>query len=136
VSTSCPDCYSRNETVPGAVRCSAVHRAVTALRSDELDDQAARRVALDILSQLVAVPKDIHGTGGSASWPSLSGRERDVLGCLVAGSSNREIGQQLYIAESTVRFHVSSILRKLGVRTRAEVIALVLRQPRIACPTR
>ncbi|WP_370184427.1 LuxR C-terminal-related transcriptional regulator [Rhodococcus wratislaviensis] len=40
------------------------------------------------------------------------------------------------MAESTVRFHVSSILRKLGVRTRAEVIALVLRQPRIACPTR
>lgn len=59
-----------------------------------------------------------------------------MLGCLVAGSSNREIGQQLYIAESTVRFHVSSTLRKLGVRTRAEVIALVLHQPRIACPTR
>ncbi|WP_257226543.1 helix-turn-helix domain-containing protein [Rhodococcus opacus] len=52
--------------------------------------------------------------GGGTRGASLSGRERDVLECLVDGSSNREIGQQLYIAESTVRFHVSHIPAEAG----------------------
>jgi DNA-binding CsgD family transcriptional regulator len=63
-------------------------------------------------------------TGNCTRWASLSGRERDALECLVAGSSNNEIGQQLYIAETTVRFHVSHILRKLGLRTRTEILRL------------
>ena len=137
VSTTLPDrdrCHSRNEAVLDASGWLAVHRAVTALRSDGLDDRAARGAALDILGQLIAVPCDTDHGGGGTRGASLSGRERDVLECLVDGSSNREIGQQLYIAESTVRFHVSHILRKLGTRTRAEVIALVLNQRRFDYP--
>jgi DNA-binding NarL/FixJ family response regulator len=49
-----------------------------------------------------------------------------VVRLLAEGRSNREIGDRLYIAESTASVHVSRILRKLGVRTRAEVIPLVL----------
>jgi len=137
VSTTLPDrdrCHSRNEAVLDASGWLAVHRAVTALRSDGLDDRAARGAALDILGQLIAVPCDTDDGGAGTHGASLSGRERDVLECLVDGSSNREIGQQLYIAESTVRFHVSHILRKLGTRTRAEVIALVLNQRRFDYP--
>ncbi len=58
VSTTLPDrdrCHSRNEAVLGASGWLAVHRAVTALRSDGLDDRAARGAALDILGQLIAV---------------------------------------------------------------------------------
>ena len=55
----------------------------------------------------------------------LTGREREVLGRLAAGDSNREIAENLGLAESTVKIHLQSIFRKfnLGSRTQAVVYA-------------
>lgn len=50
----------------------------------------------------------------------LSDRERQVLGLLSEGLTNREIGTRLFISEKTVRNHVSGILRKLNLRHRTE----------------
>lgn len=58
---------------------------------------------------------------GSASMLDLlSERERDVLGLLAEGLTNREIGERLFISEKTVRNHVSGVLHKLGMRHRTE----------------
>ncbi len=51
---------------------------------------------------------------------SLSEREVEVLQWLTSGASNREIGQQLYITESTVKRHVYNIFGKLNVRNRTQ----------------
>ncbi|VAW31778.1 Two-component transcriptional response regulator, LuxR family [hydrothermal vent metagenome] len=48
----------------------------------------------------------------------LSGRELEILGVLASGASNREIANQLFITEGTVKNHVSNILGKLDVRDR------------------
>lgn len=82
----------------------------------------------------------IIATGGSAFDPrsaavvvrSLSGRtephqqltdrETEVLRLLAAGFSNNRIGEKLYISSTTAKFHVSNILRKLGVSRRAEAV--------------
>ncbi len=56
----------------------------------------------------------------------LTPREREVLGLLVEGKTNREIARTLYVSHSTVKFHVSSILSKLGVAGRTEAVALAL----------
>jgi DNA-binding NarL/FixJ family response regulator len=64
-----------------------------------------------------------QATGGQASQPlaePLSERELEILGLLAGGASNREIANQLYIAEGTVKNHVSNILGKLGVRDRTQ----------------
>ena len=58
-------------------------------------------------------------------WDSLTGRERGVLHALVQGKSNREISTDLFVTERTVESHVSSILCKLGVSSRAEAAAWV-----------
>ncbi|MBI1880132.1 MAG: response regulator transcription factor [Chloroflexi bacterium] len=50
----------------------------------------------------------------------LSERELEVLQWLTSGASNREIGQQLYIAESTVKRHVYNIFGKLNVCNRTQ----------------
>jgi two-component system response regulator DevR len=50
----------------------------------------------------------------------LSDREREVLGLLSEGLTNREIGTRLFISEKTVRNHVSGLLRKLHLRHRTE----------------
>lgn len=51
----------------------------------------------------------------------LTARERQVVGLLAHGLTNREIGARLYVSESTAKFHVHNVMRKLGVRRRAEV---------------
>ncbi|MFG6503104.1 LuxR C-terminal-related transcriptional regulator [Microbacterium sp. P05] len=55
---------------------------------------------------------------------SLSDREREVLRLIMSGARNREIATQLAISDSTVKFHVSNLLRKAGARSRAELVAL------------
>jgi NarL family two-component system response regulator LiaR len=54
----------------------------------------------------------------------LSGREREVLELLVEGLSNGQIAERLTISPATVRYHVSSILSKLGASSRTEAVSL------------
>ncbi len=58
--------------------------------------------------------------------PSLSPAERRVLGLLVMGYTNRQIGAQLFLAESTVKSHLASAYTKMGVRSRSEAVSLLL----------
>jgi DNA-binding CsgD family transcriptional regulator len=59
---------------------------------------------------------------------ALSVREQEVLSRVAGGSSLREIGEQLAIAEATVRTHLANANRKLGARNRAHAVALGLTQ--------
>ena len=52
---------------------------------------------------------------------ALSDREIEVLSRLVAGATNREISQSLFIAECTVKKHIQSISGKVGARTRTSI---------------
>lgn len=53
---------------------------------------------------------------------TLTARELEVMQLLAHGLSNGEIGARLYISETTAKFHVGNILRKLGVSRRAEAV--------------
>lgn len=48
--------------------------------------------------------------------------EKAIIELLMKGSSNREIAEQKYISERTVKFHLTNIYKKLGVKSRAEAI--------------
>jgi DNA-binding NarL/FixJ family response regulator len=54
----------------------------------------------------------------------LSAREREVLGLVAQGLSNKAIGRQLFLSERTVAQHVTAIFHKLGVNTRAQAVAV------------
>lgn len=62
----------------------------------------------------------------SADGPEITAREREVLRLLAAGYSNREIGRALFVAEGTIKNHVSNILTKLGVRDRTRAVLKAL----------
>jgi DNA-binding CsgD family transcriptional regulator/tetratricopeptide (TPR) repeat protein len=65
----------------------------------------------------------------------LTRREREVLALLGEGRTNAEIASRLVISEKTVGHHVSSILRKLGVRSRYEAAKLAVQDRELAQPT-
>ena len=76
-----------------------------------------------VASGQVCVPtQDVIGTGR----PVLSIREKQVIGLVAMGLMNIEIAERLYLAESTVKSHLSSAFAKLGVRSRHEAVELLL----------
>jgi FixJ family two-component response regulator len=64
-----------------------------------------------------------------ASIGNLSPRERDVLAAVVRGLTNKEIGVELGISHRTVEIHRARLMRKLGVSSLADLLAIALRDP-------
>jgi DNA-binding NarL/FixJ family response regulator len=66
------------------------------------------------------------GVGRRGTEAGLTPREADILELLATGNSNREISKQLFLSEKTVKAHLASVFRKLGVsnRTQAAMMAI------------
>jgi DNA-binding NarL/FixJ family response regulator len=75
------------------------------------------------LAGLVCVPREARRL---LAKPTFSHREKEVLGLLVNGLTNRQIAGRLFLAESTVKSHLVSAFAKLGVCSRKDAVALLL----------
>ena len=104
-----------------------VHRAMKAgargyLLKDSSQEEildAIRRVGL---GETYLPARIVQKVAEGMRKPELSPRELEVLQCVAAGKSNKEIGVQLCIAEGTVKTHVKSLLEKLGAVGRTAAI--------------
>ena len=94
------------------VDTSELIRAIRAVRRGEsaFDSRSAAAMVRGINAEAPAESRRI------------TERELDVLRLLARGLSNRAIGKQLFISETTAKFHVCNIMRKLQVRRRAEAV--------------
>lgn len=90
---------------------------------DHTDPQAARRL-LEAARSLANDPADEKGNDGLVSL-GLSEREAEVAVLVTEGNTHREVGSTLFISPKTVEHHVAKIRQKLGVSTRAEMMAIV-----------
>jgi DNA-binding NarL/FixJ family response regulator len=95
-------------------------RAYVAL--DRMNESLIPSLAAALAGQLV-LPSERNGQGLGRV---LTSREKQVLALVVMGMSNAEIATKLYLAESTVKSHLSSAFAKLGVRSRNEAAATIL----------
>lgn len=112
------------KTIEGDALAAAVQRA---MRGENV-------VAPEMTSKLVsafqggapasAPPPPPAPSPAAALLDSLSPRERDILRGIARGASNKEIGAELGIAETTVKIHVQHVLRKLDVSTRVQAAVL------------
>ena len=114
------------EATPREIREALAAGADAFVLDGQLDDALAATIAAACAGQLV-VPRELRS---QLARPALSAREKQVLGMVAIGFTNGEIARKLYLAESTVKSHLSSIFEKLGVRSRGEAAELVLDRER------
>jgi DNA-binding NarL/FixJ family response regulator len=94
----------------------------TVARGDAVLAPTATRRLIDRFVPLL--PDEERQARREAVLEALTAREGEVFALLAAGSSNREIADELFLSEGTVKIHVGHVLAKLGVRDRVQAVVL------------
>lgn len=116
--------YDTDERVVGAIRSGARGYLLKGASLPEIA-RAIRTVhAGESYLEPRIASKIVAGLHPGRRPTALSDRERAVLRLVAGGRSNKQIAQALGITERTVKFHVTSILNKLGADNRAQAVAL------------
>jgi two-component system, NarL family, response regulator LiaR len=107
-------------SVTGAVRAGAIGYLLKDTDSEELSRaiKAAAEGRVHLAPEAAA--RLMREVRAPESPEALTGREAEVLRLLARGKANKQIASSLYVSEKTVKAHVSSILRNLGVRSRTQ----------------
>lgn len=133
--------FDDDEYVLGAIRAGASgfllkdagpDALVAAIRSvargDALVDPAVTRTVIARCLELELAATPPTSVAARARWTDrlaqLSDREQEILVALARGLANRDIAREFVVTEATVKSHVSSLLAKLGVRSRVEAVVL------------
>jgi DNA-binding NarL/FixJ family response regulator len=132
LSKSIEGLVRRFAAAPLVVVCSGSHRweVRTALTAGASGVVARENLSVALIPCLLAVLAGQTCVPRN-QWqqiepPALSTREKQILGLVVMGYMNSQIAEQLFLAESTVKSHLSSAFGKLGVRSRNEAVNLIV----------
>ena len=120
--------FQEDELVQNALKAGAVGYLMKNVSSRELS--AAIRAAKDGKMTLSpeAAQALVRANQQAAETEVLTEREREVLKLMVEGLNNAEIGERLVVSLSTVKYHISNILMKLGVDNRVAAVTMALQK--------
>jgi two-component system, NarL family, response regulator LiaR len=119
--------FQEKELVQDALQAGAIGYLLKNVSGEELAEAIRQAhggrptLAPEAVQALIKPPSEAESMAAD-----LTRREMEVLALLVKGMSNPEIAERLVISRSTVKVHISSILSKLGVASRAEAISLAI----------
>jgi DNA-binding NarL/FixJ family response regulator len=122
--------YSEVDRIRGALEAGASGYLLKDADADEVVD-GIRKAHHGQMPLGAAVSRQLaraFSAPGRTTLDSLTAREHEVLALLAAGLSNRELASRLSISERTARTHVSSILDKLGLRSRTQAALYAIQQ--------
>lgn len=126
--------FEEESLVHGVLAAGAISYLLKNVSADELA-RAIRDAAMGKPTLAPEAARVLIQATRSVAEPAhdLTGREREVLQLVVQGHSNQQIAEAMVISIATVKAHVSSILSKLGVTSRAEAIAYAIKH-KLAAP--
>jgi NarL family two-component system response regulator LiaR len=120
--------YKEEELVQGALKAGAIGYLLKNVSAEELANAIraayAGRPTLAPEAAEVLIRAATHKK--EESDPGLTDRELEILQAMVDGLSNPEIAKKLFVSRSTVKFHVSNILMKLGAASRTEAVSMAI----------
>ncbi len=119
--------FKEEDLVQGALQAGAIGYLLKNVTADEL----ANAIRSAYVGRPTLAPEAAQALIHAATQPpapgsDLTAREREVLALMIEGLNNSEIADRLIVSRSTVKFHVSSILSKLGAASRTEAVALAV----------
>lgn len=121
--------FREEELVQKALQAGALSYLLKDVSADELADAIRAAHAGRATLAPEATEALIHAaTQPKAPDYDLTPREREVLALMAEGLHNPEIAERLVVSRSTVKFHVSSILGKLGASSRTEAVAVAIQE--------
>jgi len=121
--------FKEDDLVQGALQAGAIGYLLKNVTASELASAiraaAAGRPTLapEATQALINV-----ATRKSEMVEELTEREKEILKLMVGGLSNPDIAERLFVSRSTVKFHVSNIIAKLGSQSRTEAVAIALKR--------
>jgi len=120
--------FKEKEMVEGALRAGAISYLLKTVTAEELENAIRSAMvgesrlspeATQVLVQRIKEPAPLS--------VKFTERETEILKLMVEGIPNIEIANRMFVSESTVKFHVSNILGKLGCTSRTEAVAIALK---------
>jgi NarL family two-component system response regulator LiaR len=120
--------YKEDDLVQGALKAGALSYLLKNVTADELADAIRKAHAGRPTLAPEAAQVLIKAATEPAQEEGLTSRELEILRLMVHGDSNPEIAEKLFVSRSTVKFHVSNILMKLGTATRTEAVAVAVQR--------
>ncbi len=120
--------FKEKDLVEGALKAGAIGYLLKDVTAEELAGAIRAAHAGKPTLAPEAAQALIQATRSPVNKPGfdLTDREREVLALMVEGLNNNQIANRLVVSVSTAKFHVSSILSKLGASSRTEAVALAL----------
>jgi two-component system, NarL family, response regulator LiaR len=120
--------YKEEELVQGALKAGAIGYLLKNVSAEELANaiRAAYAGRPTLAPEAAAVLIRAATHRNEESGPGLTDRELEILQAMVDGLSNPEIAKKLFVSRSTVKFHVSNILMKLGAASRTEAVSMAI----------
>ena len=132
--------FSEDDKVFPAIQAGAASYLLKDVSPDDLADairaahRGEARLHPDITRKLMQQVSQVRNAPQERSLEELTEREKEVLRLIANGSNNREIAQQLFISEKTVKTHVSNILGKLNLEQRTQLVLYAIKNKLVDTP--
>jgi two-component system, NarL family, response regulator LiaR len=120
--------FKEKEMVEGALKAGAMSYLLKNVSADELvtairgavvgQPRLSPEAAQVLIQDIKEPPKQTY---------DLTDREKEILTLMVEGLPNSAIAERLFVSQSTIKFHVSNVLAKLGVSSRTEAVSMALK---------